>query len=106
MAKKSTSPSPEEKIIQQAYAKAKPPFWSALLPFLPRWLELFLGRQLLRFCPEAKQIEDCEGCELRALCGCAHQEFLQAAAVERRVWAVLVGCGGAVILYAVCCSLR
>ena len=68
--------------------------------FLPRWLELFLGKQALRFCPSARHIDKCEGCRLRVLCTCAHGQLAEADSAERKVWAVLAGCGGAVIFYA------
>ncbi len=67
---------------------------------VPRWLGLFLGRQLLRFCPPARDIENCEGCALRPFCKCAYEQILAARAVERRVWAVLAVCGGAALVYA------
>jgi hypothetical protein len=65
----------------------------------PRWLRLLLGRQILRACPAAPKIAACTGCRLRALCKCAHDEILEAVAVENRCWAILAVCGAAVLLY-------
>ena len=78
---------------------------NALPAFVPRWLGLFLGRQFLRFCSSGSKFEVCEGCDLRAMCKCAHEQMLKAAAVERKVWAMLASCGAAVILYAVVSAL-
>ncbi len=66
----------------------------------PRWLNLFLGRELLRVCPYAHKDEPCTGCRLRALCKCAQDNLVAAATIERRVWGVLALCGAAAILYA------
>ena len=66
----------------------------------PRWLKLFLGRELLRACPYARGKDPCEGCRLRVLCRCAQENLAAATAVERRVWVVLSVCGAAAILYA------
>jgi hypothetical protein len=66
----------------------------------PRWLSVFLGRELLRVCPYAHKDEPCRGCRLRALCRCAQENLASAAAIEKRVWAVLAVCGAAAILYA------
>lgn len=60
--------------------------------FRPRWLGIFLGRLVLRVCPENRPEEPCDGCHLRALCKCAQDDFTAAARVEKRVWAVLVAC--------------
>jgi hypothetical protein len=62
------------------------------------WPKIFLGQTILRVCPSGRSEEPCEGCELRALCKCAQTDFLQAARVERTVWAVLSACGAATIL--------
>jgi hypothetical protein len=78
---------------------------NALPAFIPQWLGLFLGKQFLRFCSSGSKYETCEGCDLRAMCKCAHEQMLQAAAIERKVWAMLASCGGAVILYAVVSAL-
>ncbi len=66
----------------------------------PRWLNLFLGREVLRVCPYAHKDEPCQGCRLRVLCRCAQENLAAAAVVERRVWVVLAICGGLSILYA------
>lgn len=61
-------------------------------PIRRRWVGLFLGRLLLRICPKDVPNEPCDGCQLRALCKCAQEDFTEAARVERRVWMVLLGC--------------
>lgn len=67
--------------------------------FWPRWLGVFLGRMVLRVCPQNIPEEPCEGCHLRALCKCAQDNFLEAASIEKKVWAVLVACGlGALLI--------
>ena len=62
------------------------------------WPKVFLGRLVLRVCPSGRAEEPCEGCELRALCKCAQDDFAAAARVERTVWAVLLACGVVTIL--------
>ena len=62
------------------------------------WPKVFLGRLVLRVCPSGRAEEPCEGCELRALCKCAQEDFAAAARVERTVWAALAACGVATIL--------
>jgi hypothetical protein len=50
---------------------------------------------------------DCSAtCRRRALCRCAHQQWLAAQAVEHRIWTVLTLCGAVTILYAVYCFFR
>jgi hypothetical protein len=50
---------------------------------------------------------DCSAtCRRRALCRCAHQQWLAAQAVEHRIWTVLCLCGAVTILYAVFCFFR
>jgi len=60
--------------------------------FGPRWLGIFLGQLVLRVCPENRPEEPCDGCQLRALCKCAQDDFAAAARIEKRVWAVLAAC--------------
>lgn len=67
----------------------------------PRWLGRFLGREILRVCPEAKKEDPCEGCSLRVFCRCAQADFEAAEKVERRVWAVIAISAAAVLLYAI-----
>ena len=65
----------------------------------PRWLGIFLGRLVLRVCPANRPAEPCDGCHLRALCRCAHDNHVEAARVEARVWAVIAACGlGALLI--------
>ena len=78
----------------------------ALPAYVPRWLGMFLGKQLLRVCPSARRIMPCEGCELRVLCKCAQEQLRAAAAIEHRIWMALAACGGVVILYVAVKSLR
>jgi len=70
------------------------------------WLRLFLGRQVLRLCAKGSAVEICDGCGLRPLCKCANDQLEEAAAIERRVWAVLAVSGAAVILCAAVSFLR
>jgi len=64
------------------------------------WLSLFLGRVISRVCPSVPAIGECTGCRLRALCKCAQDDFLAAARVENRVWAVVAACAVVILLYA------
>lgn len=61
-------------------------------PIRSSWLGLFLGRLLQRVCPKNVPNEPCDGCQLRALCKCAQEDFAGAVRVERRVWMVLSAC--------------
>ena len=79
-------------------AQACPAAPTSVQGFRPRWLGAFLGRLVLRVCPENRPEEPCDGCHLRALCKCAQDDFLAAARIERRVWAVLAACGFGALL--------
>ena len=73
----------------------------------PRWAGLLCGKLILRVCPSApRKGEVCEGCRLRVLCKCAYEDYLAAAAVERRFWVVLAACGATTILVALIALLR
>ena len=68
--------------------------------FRPRWLGIFLGRIILRVCPDNRPSEPCEGCHLRALCKCAQDHHFEAAAIEMKVWTMLLAASlGALLLW-------
>jgi len=71
-----------------------------------RLLRLLLGRLILRACPSGSEVNVCEGCHLRALCKCAHEDFRAAATVERRFWAIMAFSAGLVLVYALISFLR
>lgn len=66
---------------------------------LPWWSRLFLGRWADRLCAVKRDCSE-KRCGFRALCECARRDLQAAARVETRVWAVLVLCGVAVLLWA------
>lgn len=67
----------------------------------PRWWQQQTGRLVLRACPSGDKPDACEGCQLRALCRCAHEDWQKACRLESRFWAVIAICGVAVFLYCV-----
>jgi hypothetical protein len=67
----------------------------------PRWVGQFLGRGVLRVCPDGDKGDACAGCSLRVLCRCAQADFEASCRVEKRVWLVLAGCASAALLYCV-----
>ena len=56
--------------------------------------------------PEPVDSDCSQTCQRRALCRCAHQQWLAAQAVEHRIWTVLTLCGAVTILYALYCFFR
>ena len=94
-----TTPRPGDAAPPRPDRLPLPTAGDTLVSRCPRWLRLLLGRQILRVCPSAPKIAACTGCRFRALCKCAHDEILEAVAVENRCWAVLAVCGAAVLVY-------
>lgn len=68
--------------------------------FRPRWLGRFVGRELLRVCPEATKPDPCVGCSLMVFCRCAQADFAESQRVERRVWLVIAASAAGVLGYA------
>ena len=65
----------------------------------PHWLQLIAGRWIQRVCASARDNCQSEHCRLRLFCKCAREEYEAAVAAETRVYAVLLGCSLAVVLY-------
>lgn len=71
--------------------------------YVPRWLLRLTGRALVKGCP--RKIVICEECHLRALCKCAHDDFVAGVGTENKVWNVICICALAAIVYVVMASL-
>lgn len=67
--------------------------------FRPRWLGITLGRIILRVCPDNRRSEPCEGCQLRVLCKCAQDHHHEAAAIEMKVWSILLASSLGALLF-------
>ncbi len=52
-----------------------------------------------RLCSSARDNCQSEHCQLRLFCKCAREEYDAGAVAETRVYAILLGCGLAVVLY-------
>ena len=65
----------------------------------PCWLNVLIGRLVLRICPSGKKVCRHESCHLRVFCKCAQAEWRAAGVMESRFWAVLAACAAALILY-------